>query len=62
MVLFMEDGKSIIVAISITEITDITLVRILTVMVLVLDSLLKKILGNKTVVLRVLVSGLIREK
>jgi hypothetical protein len=58
----MEDGKSIIVAISITEITDITLVRILTVMVLVLDSLLKKILGNKTVVLRVLVSGLIREK
>jgi hypothetical protein len=58
----MEDGRIITVAISITELTDITLVRILTVMVLVLDSLLDKILCNKTIVLRVPVSGLIREK
>jgi len=58
-VLFMEDGRIITVAISFTELTDITLVRILTVMVLVLDSLLDKILGNKTIVLRVPVSGLI---
>ena len=54
--------KIIIVAISIIELTDITLVRILTVMVLVLDNLLDKILGNKAIVSGVPVSDLICEK
>jgi hypothetical protein len=58
----MEDGRLIIVAISIMVLMGITLVRILTVMVLGLDSLLDKILGNKAIVLGAPVSGQIREK
>jgi hypothetical protein len=49
-------------AISIMELTGITLVRILTVMVLGLDNLLDKILGNKAIVLGVPVNGPIRGK
>jgi hypothetical protein len=44
------------------EITGITLVRMLTVMTLVLDSLLEKILGNTKITLGVMVSGLILGK
>ena len=58
----MEDGKLIIVAISIMDLTGITLVKILTVIVLGLDSLLYRILGNKAIVLGALVSGPIRRK
>jgi len=61
-VVFVEDGKLIIVAISIMVLMGITLVRILTVMVLGLDSLLDRILGNKAIVFGAPVSGQIREK
>jgi hypothetical protein len=46
-VVFMEDGILIIVAISIMVLTDITLVKILTVIVLGLDSLLYRILATR---------------
>jgi len=58
----MEDERIINVAISIMEITGITLVRMLTVMTLVLDSLLEKFLGNTKITLGVMVSGLILSK
>jgi hypothetical protein len=58
----MEDERIINVAISIMEITGITLVRMLTVMTLVLDSLLEKILGNTKITLGVMVNGLILGK
>ena len=58
----MEDERIINVAISIMEITGITLVRMLTIMTLVLDSLLEKILGNTKITLGVMVSGLILGK
>jgi hypothetical protein len=58
----MEDERIINVAISIMEITSITLVRMLTVMTLVLDSLLEKFLGNTKITLGVMVSGLILSK
>ena len=58
----MEDERIINMAISIMEITGITLVRMLTVMTLVLDSLLEKILGNTKITLGVMVSGLILGK
>jgi hypothetical protein len=58
----VEDERIINVAISIMKITDITLVRMLTVMTLVLDSLLEKILGNTKITLGVMVSGLILGK
>jgi hypothetical protein len=58
----VEDGRLIIVAISIMVLTGITLVRIFTVMVLGLDSLLDRILGNKEIVLGAPVSGQIHEK
>jgi hypothetical protein len=58
----VEDERIINVAISIMEITGITLVRMLTVMTLVLDSLLEKILGNTKITLGVMVNGLILGK
>jgi len=58
----VEDERIINVAISIMEITGITLVRMLTIMTLVLDSLLEKILGNMKITLGVMVSGLILGK
>jgi hypothetical protein len=58
----VEDERIINVAISIMEITGITLVRMLTIMTLVLDSLLEKILGNTKITLGVMVSGLILGK
>jgi hypothetical protein len=58
----VEDERIINVAISIMEITGITLVRMLTVMTLVLDSLLEKNLGNMKITLGVMVSGLILGK
>jgi len=58
----VEDERIINVAISIMKITDITLARMLTVMTLVLDSLLEKILGNTKITLGVMVSGLILGK
>jgi len=61
-VIFMEDERIITVAISIMEIIGITLVRMLTIMTLVLDSLLDKILGNTKIALGVVVSGLILGK
>jgi hypothetical protein len=61
-VAFVEDGRLIIVAISIMVLTGITLVRIFTIMVLGLDSLLDRILGNKAIILGALVSGQTREK
>nr|TKR90958.1 hypothetical protein D5086_0000228120 [Populus alba] len=50
-VAFVGDERLIIMAISIMVLTGITLVRILIVMVLALDSLLDIILGNKAIVL-----------
>jgi len=47
----VEDERIINVAISIMEITGITLVRMLTVMTLVLGSLLEKNLGNTKITL-----------
>ena len=58
----MEDRRLTTMAISIMELTGITLVRILTVMVLGLDNFLDKILGNKVIVLGVPVNGPIRKK
>jgi len=43
----VEDGRIINMVISIMELTSLTLVRILTVMALVLDSLLDKIWGTR---------------
>jgi hypothetical protein len=53
----MENGGLITMVISIMELTGITLVRILTVMVLGLDNLLDKILSNNAIVLGVTVNG-----
>jgi len=53
----MENGGLITMVISIMELTGITLVRILTVMVLGLDNLLDKILSNNAIVLGVPVNG-----
>jgi hypothetical protein len=58
----VEDERIINVAISIMEITGINLVRMLTVMTLVLDSLLEKILGNTKITLGIMVNGLILGK
>jgi hypothetical protein len=53
----MENGGLITMVISIMELTGITLVRILTVMVLGLDNLLDKILSNNAIVLGVPVNS-----
>ena len=58
----MEDGRIIIVAISIMEIMGITIVTMLIAKALVLDSLLNKTLGNTTIALGVWVIGLILDK
>ena len=55
----MKNGRTIIVVISILEVIAITLVIILIVMAPILVSFLENNLGNKIIILVVLVSGLI---